>query len=169
MDLRKELLKEHNKQHTHKIADYVGDSPIRFKALIDLFLSDSYRLAQRAAWPLMYCSEAHPSLVIPYLPKLLKMLQQPELNDTLKRNIIRSLQFTDIPKKHQGLVADSCFTLLADPKEAIAVRVFSMTVLANLAKEQPDLRKELKIIIEDQMPYASAAFISRGRKILKWL
>ena len=169
MDLKKELLKERSIRQTHKITDYVGDSPTRFKVLIDLFLSDSYRVAQRAAWPLMYCCEAHPSLVIPYLPKLLKMLPRPDVDDTLKRNIIRSLQFMEIPKKHQGVVAECCFTFLADPKVAIAIRVFSMTVLANLAEVQLDLRKELKIIIEDQMPYGTAAFRSRGRKILKWL
>jgi hypothetical protein len=44
-----------------------------------------------------------------------------------------------------------------------------MTVLLNIVKYVPELKEELKIIIEDQMPYASAGFQSRGKKTLKAL
>ncbi|GHN02752.1 hypothetical protein WSM22_42410 [Cytophagales bacterium WSM2-2] len=56
-----------------------------------------------------------------------------------------------------------------DKKEPVAVRVFSMTVLGNLAVKVPELRNELIPLIEDQMPYVSAGFVSRGRKVLKQL
>ena len=36
------------------------------------------------------------------------------------------------------------------PAEALAVKVFSMSVLANLAKYYPEIKAELKLIIEDQ-------------------
>jgi hypothetical protein len=42
-----------------------------------------------------------------------------------------------------------------------------MTVLANIIDDQPDMKKELKLILEDQLPYGSAAFKSRGNKVLK--
>ncbi len=79
------------------------------------------------------------------------------------------LQFIPIPKSSQGQVASLCFKFLNDPKQPIAVRVFSMTVLANLAREVPELQRELRILIEDQLPYGSAGFVSRGRSILKKL
>lgn len=44
-----------------------------------------------------------------------------------------------------------------------------MTILHNLSKEHPDLKNELRVAIEEQMPYASAGFKSRGNKILKAL
>jgi hypothetical protein len=44
-----------------------------------------------------------------------------------------------------------------------------MTVLANIAMEEPDLKDELKIVIEDGLPYGSAAYISRAKKTLKQL
>jgi hypothetical protein len=43
------------------------------------------------------------------------------------------------------------------------------TVLANLVEKQPGLKSELRIIIEDELPYGSAGFLSRGKKILKKL
>jgi hypothetical protein len=66
-------------------------------------------------------------------------------------------------------LANICFGYLSDPKEPIAVRVFSMTVLANMAKENPELKNEIIPIIEDQLPFGSAGFRSRGTKVLKIL
>jgi hypothetical protein len=63
---------------------------------------------------------------------------------------------------------DTCFALL-DPKEPIAVRAFSMTVLGNLAAQHPDLKKELRLVIESQLPYGSAGFVARAKKVLKQL
>lgn len=60
-------------------------------------------------------------------------------------------------------------SFLCQQEGTIAVRVFAMTVLANLAKQLPELKNELIPLIEDQLPYGSAAFISRGRKLLKEL
>ena len=64
-------------------------------------------------------------------------------------------------------VADLCFEYLQNPKIAVAIRVFSMTVLANVIEDQPDMKKELKLILEDQLPYGTAAFKNRGIKVLK--
>ena len=49
----------------------------------------------------------------------------------------------------------------------MAVKVFAMSVLSQLVDGVPELSQELRIIIEDQLPYASAGFISRARKVLK--
>jgi hypothetical protein len=51
----------------------------------------------------------------------------------------------------------------------VAVKVFAMTVLSTIINDQPDLKKELKTIIEDQLPYASPGFVARARKIIKKL
>ena len=67
----------------------------------------------------------------------------------------------------QGIVADVSFRFLSDPKEPIAVKVFSMEVLFKMAKYQPEIGRELKLIIEDQLPYSGPAFSSRARKVMQ--
>lgn len=62
-----------------------------------------------------------------------------------------------------------CFAYLESPAEALAIKVFSMTVLGNLAKLYPEIIPELKLLIEDQLPYQTAGFKSRGKKVLKVL
>ena len=169
MDLQKEILKEHSKAQTLKIVRYVGNNSERFAELVDLFLKGPYRVTQRAAWPLSICVEHHPEIVKPHLKRLLKNLKQPVLHNAVKRNTIRLLQFIEVPKSLHGEVATLCFDYLQDNKEAIAVRAFSMTVLANIAKTNPDLKRELIMILEDILPYGSAGLISRARNTIKQL
>ena len=64
---------------------------------------------------------------------------------------------------------DICFKFLESPTEALAVKVFSMGVLGNLATIYPEIKTELKLIIEEQLPNQTAGFKSRAKKVLKQL
>jgi len=169
MNLVDEILKEHSKKQKDKIVSYVGNDRKRFAQLVDVFLQGPYRVTQRAAWSLSNCIEKYPDLLKPHFKKILGQLSNDNIHDSVKRNILRTLQFVRVPKAHQGVITNLCFGFLADTKEPIAIRVFAMTVLANIAKEVPELKNELIPLIEDQLPYASAGFLSRGGKVLKQL
>ena len=166
MDIKAALSKDHSKAITDKIVRYVGKNKSRFKELVSIYLTGPYHITQRAAWSLSCCVIAQPSLIEGHLPKLLTFVRKPGHHESVKRNTVRFLQFIEIPGRYKGKVIDMCFGFLTDPKEPVAIKVFSMTVLANLVKDIPELNEELKIIIEDQLPYASPGFISRGRKVL---
>ncbi|HMK05536.1 MAG TPA: hypothetical protein VK489_15150 [Ferruginibacter sp.] len=73
----------------------------------------------------------------------------------------------EIPEKYHGEIMDICFKYLESPTEALAVKVFSMSVLGKLAKKYPEIMQELKLLIEDQLPRQTAGFRSRAKKILK--
>lgn len=167
MDIRKALAKEHSKVQTLQIVDYVGVNKKRFKQLINIYLAGPYRITQRAAGPLSYCVQNSPRLIGPHLNVLIDFMKKPGTPVAVRRNTMRLLQFIDVPKRLQGKVIDSCFTFLTDRKETVAVKVFSMEVLAKLVKGSPEMKNELKAIIEDQLPYASPAFRSRAKKLLK--
>lgn len=169
MNLVETIEKEHSSSQRDKVVRYVGNNPKRFEELVTVFLNGPYRITQRSAWPLSYCIENHPELIKPHLKRIMQFAKKPGVHDSVKRNTVRLLQFIDVPKSAQGLVADLCFTFLQDTKEPVAVRVFAMTALVNLSKTLPELKNELIPIIEDQMPYGSPAFISRGHKALKEL
>jgi hypothetical protein len=169
MDIRKEILKEHNKAQTMKLVDYVGDNPHRFESLVTVFLQGPYRITQRASWSLAYCVEAHPQLIRPHLKTILNHLKKSAIHDSVKRNTIRLLQFIEIPKRLQGQVVDTCFQFLSSKKEPVAVHVFSMAVLVNMARHNPELIHELIVVIEDHLPFAKPAFTSRAQKALKEL
>lgn len=168
MNIKDEILREYSKQQVTKIADYVGNNPKKFAELMHLFFDREYRTCQRAAWVVSHCTDRHPGLAEPYVRPMIMNLKK-EVHVAVVRNTLRILQFMDIPGALLGEAADITFKLLQSKDQPIAVKVFAMTVLANICKKVPGLKNELTLLIEDQMPYASAGFRSRGSKILKQL
>jgi hypothetical protein len=166
MHIETELRKEHTKSQCDRIVKYIGDREDRFGELMQLFFSGEYRITQRAAWPMSYCVRNHPSLVKPWLGKMLDLLESENAHSAAKRNIVRLLQFIEIPKRYQGRVMNTCFGFIEDPGEAIAVKAFSLTVLENLSRAYPGILPEIKTIIEARWEQETPAFRSRARKIL---
>jgi len=166
MNLEEVLLAEHSKQNCDKVVRWVGNSQQRFDELLTLFMDGSKRINQLAAWPLSYSAIANPGLVSKHWNKLLKNLRKPGIHDAIKRNTVRLMQDMEIPEKHRGLLMTICFDYVTDPGEKPATKAFSLTVLGRLAKTYPEIRPELKLIIETQWDNESAAFRSRAKKIL---
>ena len=165
MNLRDEILAEHSKRQTARIVDWIGDDPERFKELMRLFLGDVYRITQRAGWPLSNCIEKYPELVKPYFSQLLKQVERDDVHIAVKRNVVRLLQFVEIPKRYDGRIFDACYRLLDDPKEPVAVRVFSMTVAANIAKKSPELLDELRLVAMKYPDLMTPGFRARMRHV----
>lgn len=166
MDLQKQLLKEHSKANCILIVNWVGQNETRFAHLVGLFLQGPYRLTQRAAWPISYCAKTHPELMLTHLKKVVAFAANPMATVSTKRNVVRLLQFIEIPKVHYGRIAEMCFRFLADKKETVAVQVFSMTVLVAITQHQPALARELRLLLEERLPYATSGFKARARKVL---
>ena len=169
MNLRAEILKEHSKAQCTKIVNWVGSNQQRFDELFHLFLNDEYRVVQRSAWPMSYCVDAHPALISKHWKALMDNLKKQNLHNAVKRNSIRLMQDIELPEAYHGEIMGLCFTCLESPKESLAVKVFSMSALANLARYYPEIKPELKLIIEDQQPHQSGGFKSRAKMVLKEL
>ena len=166
MQLKELLLKGQSKEKTIQIVNWIGSDQKRFDELFALFTGDDPLLVQRAAWPLSYAVIAHPPLINKHWKKLLQQLQQPGIHDAVKRNGIRLMEGLAIPEKFHGDVMNRCFDFITDPKEKPAIKAFSLTVLHNLSKQYPEIKNELKVVIESQWENESAGFRSRARKII---
>lgn len=166
MDIREALLAEHSKAQCNRIVKWIGSDQKRFDQLFALFTGKEYRVIQRAAWPVSYAVEAHPSLIRKHWGKLIKFMQDPLVHVAVKRNSLRLMQDLDIPEKYHGEIMNLCFDYIMRINEAAAVKAFALTVLDNLSKTYPEIKQELATIIETQWDTETPAFRSRGRKIL---
>lgn len=166
MNIRNAILEVHSKEQARKVADYVGSNAERFKELIKLLVDPLYRVSQRAAWPVIFCVEQHPELWKPHFDLLIKQLERDDSHLAVRRNVVRLLQFVEIPKRFAGRLFDVCYKLVDDPNETVAVRVFAMTVAANIAKNSPELLDELRLVATKYPQSATAGFRSRARRVL---
>lgn len=168
MDIREELLtaKSQSKNLADEIAQFACTSETAFRELMDCFVSEDYKLAQRAAYCVSKAGKMRQDLIQPYYETLVSLLKRTDVHESVVRSCVSVLQEADLPESLHGEVMDTCFNFIQDRKAPIAVKAFSLTILHNLSKIYPDIKNELRIIIEENMEYETPAFRSRGMKII---
>lgn len=169
MIIRDEILKAHSRTHALKIASHACASENNFKELMKCFLANDYRLAQRAAWSVSWAAMKKPEMMKPYIKDLVSQLQRTDIHHAVIRNSVRILAQTEIPEKFHGEVMNACFGFIESPSTPAAIKAFSLTILFNLSQQYPGITQELKLIIEERGDTETAAFRSRGKKILSFL
>lgn len=169
MNFRETLLAEHSIAQTSLIVKYIGKDKVRFNKLFDLFLGGEYRVGQRASWAISHSVEAHPELLeTMHYQHLHKALDAPA-HISVRRNILRFLQFVDIPEQWQGHIYDRAMHYFMRSKEPVAVRVFSMQLLYDIGSQIPELNSELIELLNDIKDHDRAGIRSRARRLLKQL
>ncbi|MFN0173252.1 MAG: hypothetical protein ACKVU0_01300 [Saprospiraceae bacterium] len=176
--LEAQILAEHSKAQTMRIVRWVGHDAERLKILMEIFLNNppskplpkgrgyQYIFTQRSSWAVRYVGEKSPEIIAPWLPILVANLRKPNLHDAIKRNTLNVFEPLDFPAEFDDDLADLCFGYLADPKEPIAIRCASMTVLEKICRRVPELKSELRLILEEHLDHGTAGFKSRAKKIL---
>ena len=165
MNIRDALLEVHSKAQAEKICNYVGDDPERFAELMQLMMGSVYRITQRAAWPVSYCVQRHPELIGPYWGKLAHQLEREDAPIAVRRNVARLLQFVEIPRRYRGRIFDACYDLAADVSQPVAVRCFSTTVAANIAKSDPALMEDLRLAATAHPERDTAGMRARFKRV----
>lgn len=167
MNLRQQVLKEHSAENRDLITSWIGTSEERCQELIHLFLTDeNLRVCQRAAWPLMHLAQKQRHLVLPYYVDFIDNLENAK-HDAVIRNTLRILQDEKIPESHEGKLYELCFEYLCSISQPIAIKVFGMSILGNIAQKFPELKEELIAEIEYQYPHGSKGFQARSKRVLK--
>jgi hypothetical protein len=166
MDLHNEILLEHSKRQAERIARWIGGDAVRFAELVRLFLDADPLVAQRSSWVVSLCIERHPDLALPWMADLLRQAEAQSAHPAVHRNVMRSLQYVAIPRRFRGRAVQICFAFLEDGAAPVAVKAFSMTVLAAIAETEPALKNEVRMTLEPMVPYGSAGFRARARKVL---
>jgi hypothetical protein len=167
MELESEIRILRPKRQVEEVIQWIGTDSKRFAQLMKLFLQGDQDISRRSAWVVGHCCERNPKLARPWLKMMIKKIQESNVHSAIQRNVIRILQYVDVPGSLKGKVVNICFNLISDVKAAIAPQAFAMTVLANIAEKEPDLLKELRVIVHQMLPYGTPAFRARAKKIFK--
>jgi hypothetical protein len=166
LNIREEIIKEHSKEQAMRVAEYACASAKNFRELMRCYMEADYRISQRAAWSVSWAARKNPVLVKPHLKAIVGQLQRKNVHDAVIRNAVRVLEAIDIPEELHGEVMNACFGFIETPSTAVAIKAFSLTTLFNLSKQYPEIKAELKLIIQERWDTETAAFRSRGKKIL---
>ena len=166
MNFREQLLSEMSRKNIDYIIHVVGDNPEYFDELIRMILYDHDPVPPRASWAAEGISRNFPRLADKYVYPFVEGLPYFTHPGT-RRNVLKMLSRMPIPEELQGTLIDLCFKWMTGEEEPVAVKVFCMDIVARHLGMYPDLRFELREVIEDQYSRSSAGFQAHGRKVLK--
>lgn len=166
----KDLLADSSRALADLTANIVYENPDLFGNLIDLALSEESPYAQRASRVVAICSLQYPELFVSHRQKIAGKITQIK-NESVERNLL--MIYAEMPlaytAKEKPVLMNLCFDFLISQRAPVSIKVYSMEILYKMVAEMPDIGMELYSIIESQMPFSSAGFKSRGKKILKKL
>lgn len=157
-----------SKVNTLLIANHIIYSPAQLPTLYHIIWHSKMQIQWRASWVLEQIFLTNPNLVNPYLEDMISQFETIK-SDGVKRHISKILSLSQITDKVNGHFINTCFDWLISELIPVAVKVHCMQILFNITKEYPDLKHELKTVLETQIPNNSIGFKSRAKKIIKTL
>lgn len=152
-----------------QMVQWVSHQPDAFEQVVQYFVEKPSRRQKNAAWLYGYTAHLHPTIVQKHWLALCERVQQNQIDAATERNFFRALQWLELDEEQQGDAISMCFERLQNTAYSNASRVFALTALVNLAQPYPELKNEVRLCIEAELPYASKAFVSRANKLLKQL
>ncbi len=166
--LKEQLQKDtiFNKKEAVNIAATACSSKKIFAELMKCFMSNEYRVSQRAAWCVSHTISINQQLIYPYIKTLIEQLLRTDVPDAVIRNSIRILLRINIPEHYHGEVMNACFLLAEKVESPIAIKAFSLSTLYKLYLIYPDIQQELQTIAEAKLNSESAAIKNVAAKII---
>ena len=165
MDLAEQLMAEMSRQNIDYIARYVGNDGSRFDGLMTLVLQGKPPMPLRAAWAISVITDTYPKLLMPYVGQIVGRLETFE-HTGVHRLFLRYFQNIPIPEEVEGHLYDICYRWLLSREAPVAVKANCMQILYNIAQKEPELMRELLLILEELIDDESAAVRSRSRQLL---
>jgi hypothetical protein len=149
------------------VADVNNDQD-KFDEILMLALKDEYPLSMRAARIVVLSSFKNINLIKPHTNILLKALSTAKV-DGLKRSILKI--FAEFPLHLDddsiGQLTEISFDLINDRNQSIATRAFAIGILAKVIRKFPDLKFEMKAVLESVLEDGSVGLKKKCSKTLK--
>lgn len=166
-NLSHSLSKDRSSENRQMWTTYLIKEQVELIHLTEL-LDAEHPIGMRFTWLLGHVLEENPKQIAPIVSYCFEHRNQWNFLG-IKRTIAKMLWLAGVPEEIEGLVVDELFKWVLDPKIKVAVKVYSIDALCNLALKYPDLKEELLIVIDDQLDKNSVAFRARAKKVLKAL
>ena len=164
------ILVESSRELTDIMVAEIGDNQSRFDEIMELVYIDRYPVSMRASWVAYLAYEKYPHLTDPHIERILEALRNTKI-DGVKRSGLK-IAYDYVPKLSEdsfGELADLAFNWAEDPRQAIAVRAFSIDILLKVIEIYPEAKPEVIAILEAIIPDGSRGLKNKCHKSLKVL
>ncbi len=127
---------------------YIATHPGAFKEAIQLAISDKQPYSWRAAWLLWSIMEVNDTRIKEYIKDIIGMIAN--RNDDHQRELLKILQQLEINEEYEGILFNLCATVWEKIKKKPSVRLTAFKMMVKIAKNHPDLSREIIFLTQDQ-------------------
>lgn len=147
------------------VATVLADSSL-FEVIFDGMLSDDPIVRMRSADAIEKISAEHPAYLQPFKVRLLQEVSASEQQE-VRWHVAQMLPRLGLNTEDRSAAVRILLAYLGDRSKI--VKTFSMQALADLAEQDPSLRAQVILVLEELTETGSPAMKNRGRKLLKRL
>ena len=165
MEIEEFLSIDSSRLNADLLVEKFEEDPDVFETILSVMYQDTYPLSMRAGRVIWLIGEKYPDFVQPYLPDMIAKLPAFKV-EGVRRNILALIEECPLPKIDLGSLFDYCYTALENDKEPISVRGYSITILYEISRLEPQLKPELINFLESLMPNDSAGIETRIKHTL---
>ncbi len=142
---------------------YMAIHPEAFEEAIQLAISDKQPYSCRAAWLLWSIMEVNDPRIKGYIKDMTGTLAN--RNDDQQRELLKILQQLEINEEYEGILFNLCATVWEKIKKKPSVRFTAFKMMVKIAKNHPDLSREITFLTQDQ--YMDSLSTSAKKSIFK--
>lgn len=150
-----------------KWARFITENNVDIQDLLGLLDEDRFT-AMRFLWLMGGLVEIDPERVAPMFPYFFEKRHTITVPN-YDRSLAKFCCLAGIPEEIEGEVTDALFQWILDPKVSTSTKSFAVLALFNQTQKYPDLKPELRMVIEDQLDKNGSSFEKRAGKVLEEL
>lgn len=157
-------MSEHSRVHADLISDIVIRDKSLLPELLELVYLNEEPVSRRASWPVRIISEQKPEFFHPYIDSVINNLLKIK-SVPIQRAFLGLLINVEIPENHHGDLLQYTSEILINRGSPVAHLIYSADIFYKLSVNEPDLLKELLIMLMELMPYGTPGVKSKCRRI----
>ncbi|MDH4472619.1 MAG: hypothetical protein QE487_08405 [Fluviicola sp.] len=162
--LRLSFKEDDSDANLRKWARFISENNVEIEDLIGLLDEDRFT-AMRFLWIMGGLVEIDPEKVAPIVPYFFEKRHTITVPN-YDRSLAKFCWLAGIPEEIEGEVTDALFQWILNPKVSTSTKSFAVLALYKQTQKYPDLKLELRMVIEDQLGKNGSSFEKRAGKML---
>ncbi len=133
--------------YKEQMISFIKSNPEHFDEAIQLAISNKQPYSWRAAFILWGSIEENDKRIKKHIKSIVNCIQ--EKGDGHQRELLKILYKMKISEKYEGQIFNICMNLWEQISKAPSVRMTAFKFIVKIAKEHPELLKEINFLTQD--------------------
>lgn len=157
-EIRELVLRIRYARQKESFADYFIKNPDQVDPLVNLIIEmEPYPLKEYASWILLHLAKSGKVRLQKYYPELVNVIFKTS-DQSVLRNVVNCISLLEHSTYRESELIDLLISFIQNPKNKVALQVYSIYTLLRFVQLYPELKDEIRQIIELNAEGKSAAY-----------